>query len=113
MMTAIPIMRAAPGWSPTPFQAPSPALRPRPTLAQNVVANPTTPPGVNNVPPTPSFIDSALVGAILAGVGVVAYGILTSGAYQANWKKSTIIFGAMTVLLAGKTIGDLYEVRFR
>jgi hypothetical protein len=83
-------------------------------LAQTVVTTPMTPPSATVMAPAaPSFIDSALVGAILAGIGTVAYGTLAVGAYKAKWVKSTIIFGAMTVLLAAKTGGDLYEVRYR
>ncbi len=118
MMTAVPIMKAVPGWSPSPFQAPAapppppPAPEHRHTLAQTVTATPTTPPNAV-YQPQPSFIDSALVGAIFTGVGTVAYGTLTAGAYKANWKKSTVIFGALTALLGLATIGNLYEVRQR
>lgn len=112
MMTAVPIMRAAPGWSPSPFQAPSVQPHPKVTLAQTVVAAPVTPPS-NVVMAPPSFIDSALVSAIFAGVGTVAYGTLTAGAYKANWKKSTIIFGALAAVLGVKTVLDLADVRYR
>jgi len=117
MISAVPIMRAAPGWSPSPFQAPAsqpptPAPSRGPEMAQAVVATPTTPPGAVAVAP-PSFIDSALVAALFAGVGTVAYGTLTAGAYKANWKKSTIIFGAMTALLGVKTVLDIADARVR
>lgn len=111
-MITVPISKAALGWSPTPFQAP--ALRPR--LAQTVVTTPTTPPGgvVYVAPaPKPDFIDSALINAMFSGLGTAAYGILLVGAYNANWKKSTVIFGALTFALGIKTILDLLDSRTR
>jgi len=119
MMTAVPIMKAAPGWSPSPFQAPAaappPLTRvqapaPRPTLAQAVTATPTTPP---SYAPQPSFIDSALVSAIFTTVGVVAYSTLGYGAHKAKWVKSEVIFFGMAGLLGVSTLLNLYEVRQR
>lgn len=124
MMTAVPIMRAAPGWSPSPFQAPAappPPMRPSPALSQTVVANPMTPSASTAGTQPPAFIDSALVGAVLAGLGATAFGILTVGAATAKtpdgrpapWVKTGIVFGTMSGLLGFKGIMDLYEVRFR
>jgi hypothetical protein len=50
---------------------------------------------------------------MFSGLGTAAYGILLVGAYNANWKKSTVIFGALTFALGIKTILDLLDSRTR
>lgn len=116
MMTVASISKAAPGWSPSPFQAP--VLRPaaRPMLAQAVVANPSTPPGtiIVNPPMTPPpFIDSAFVNAIVAGVGTLAWWTMTRAFYSAERYKTAIVTGTITGLLGVKTALDIWDLRVR
>jgi len=116
MMTVASISKAAPGWSPSPFQAP--LLRPaaRPMLAQAVVATPSTPPGTVIVnPPTtpPPFVDSAFVSAIVAGLGTVAWYTMTRAFYSAERYKTAIFTGTLTGLLGIKTLFDIWDLRVR
>lgn len=112
MMTVVPIAKAAPGWSPSPFQAP--AIRPR--LAQPVVTTPTTPPGATVPgmnPPRPPFIDSALVSFVFDALGATAYGILSYGSASVKAHTWSKIFGIVSGLLALKGIYDLSNARYR
>lgn len=116
MMTVASISKAAPGWSPSPFQAP--VLKPaaRPLLAQSVVSTPSTPPGtiVVNAPAPPSpFVDSALVNAAIAGLGTVAWYTMTRAFYSAERYKTAIFTGTLTGLLGVKTLFDILDLRVR
>lgn len=114
MMTVASISKAAPGWSPSPFQAPVLKSTPRPLLAQSVVATPSTPPGtviVNSAPPP--FVDSALVNAVIAGLGTVAWYTMTRAFYSAERYKTAIFTGTLTGLLGVKTLFDIWDLRVR
>lgn len=116
MMTVASISKAAPGWSPSPFQAPVLKPAPRQLLAQAVVATPSTPPGtiVVNPPAPPSpFVDSALVNAVVAGIGTVAWYTMTRAFYSAERYKTAIFTGTLTGLLGVKTLFDILDLRVR
>lgn len=115
MMTAVPISKAAPGWSPTPFQAPAIRPRPQPRLAQTVVTTPTTPPGavVPGTEARPPFIDSSLVSFIFSALGATAYGILSYGSASVKAHTWSKIFGVVSGVLALKSLYDLSNVRER
>jgi len=110
MITVATISKAAPGWSPSPFQAP--ALRPR--LAQTVVTSPVTPPG-GTVPGTqrPPLIDSALVNLVFDALGATACGILAYGSNIMGNTKWTIAYTVLTVALVTRGVNNLYNVRER
>lgn len=108
MITVAPIMRAAPGWSPSPFQAP--AIKPRPRLAQTITTSPMTPPGT---PPRPALIDSALVNLVFDCLGATASGILAYGANMVGSKTWTLVYSAVTLALVVRGANDLYNVRER
>lgn len=110
MITVATISKAAPGWSPSPFQAPT--LRPR--LAQTVVTGPVTPPG-GVVPGSqrPAFIDSALVNLVFDSLGATACGILSYGSSimgNHTWSK---IYGVLATALAIRGVYNLTQVRER
>lgn len=111
MITVVPITKA-PGWSPSPFQ--TPALRPR--LSQTVVTTPTTPPGsivVVPEPPKPPFIDSALVSAIMSGLGATSYGILSYAFGKAQRQTWSKIFFGLSAVFALKGLYDIANIRQR
>jgi hypothetical protein len=114
MITVVPIMKAAPGWSPPPFQAP--ALRRG--LGQTVTTTPTTPPGsvvmVPGIePPKPAFIDSALVSAIMSGLGATSYGFLSYAFGKAQRQTWSKIFFGVSAVLGAKFLYDVYNIRTR
>lgn len=111
MITVVPIMKAAPGWSPSPFQAP--AIRPRPRLAQIVSASPVTPPGGVVPGARPALIDSALVNLVFDSLGASACGILAYGSNMMGNKTWTIIYSVLTVALVSRAANNLYNVRER
>lgn len=111
MITVAPIMKAAPGWSPSPFQAP--AIRPRPRLAQTVVTSPMTPPGAANSTQRPPLIDSALVNLVFDSLGATACGILAYGSNMMGNKTWTIVYSVLTVALVSRGLNNLYNVRER
>jgi hypothetical protein len=114
MITVVPIAKAAAGWSPMPFQAPG--LRQR--LGQTVVTTPTTPPGSVVMVPgmeieKPSFIDSALVSAIMSGLGATSFGYLSyifGKVERQTWSK---IFFGLSAVFALKGLWDVYNIRMR
>lgn len=116
MMTVASISKAAPGWSPSPFQAPLLKPASRPVLAQAVVATPSTPPGtviVNPPAAPPPFVDSAFVGALVAGVGTLAWYTMTRAFFNAERYKTAIFTGTITGLLGVKTALDIWDLRVR
>lgn len=110
MITVATISKAAPGWSPSPFQAPS--LRPR--LAQTVVTSPVTPPG-GTLPGSQraALIDSALVNLIFDSLGATACGILAYGSNMMGNTKWTVVYTVLTVALVSRAATNLYNVRER
>lgn len=110
MITVATISKAAPGWSPSPFQAP--ALRPR--LAQTIVTSPVTPPGGTiYAPPKPPLIDSALINLVFDSLGATACGILAYGSNMMGNTKWTIVYSVLTVALVSRAATNLYNVRER
>jgi hypothetical protein len=110
MITVATISKAAPGWSPSPFQAP--ALRPR--LAQTVVTSSVTPPGGTVLgPPRAPLIDSALVNLIFDSLGATACGLLAYGSNNVGATKWAIIYGSLALLLTVRAGNNLYDVRER
>lgn len=111
MITVAPIMKAAPGWSPSPFQAPS--FKPRARLAQTVITSPVTPPGGTVTVVRPPFIDSALMNLVFDALGATACGILSYGSSimgNHTWSK---IYGVLATALAIRGVYDLTNVRER
>lgn len=110
MITVVPIAKAAPAWNPAPFNAPALGRR----MGQTVVTTPTTPPGAVLVAPPapkPEFIDSALVSAVIGGLGAVAYGYLSDIHGQGNRPTWSKIFFGMSAILAVKTLWDITQIR--
>lgn len=111
MISVAPIMKAAPGWSPSPFQAPS--IRPRPRLAQTVVTSPVTPPGGTVNVARPAFIDSALMNLVFDALGATACGILSYGASITDNHTWSKIYGVLATALAIRGVYNLTNVRER
>ena len=112
MLQTVPISRPSAAWAPSRFQAPP--LTPR--LSQTVVTTPTTPPGAvvyGLTPPKPAFIDSALVSALMSGLGATAYGILSYAYSKSNRPTWSTIFFGVSLLFGAKTIYDMANIRER
>lgn len=112
MLQVVPIAKPSAAWAPSRFQAPP--LRAR--LSQTVVTTPTTPPGAF-VPgyrmEKPALIDSALVSALVSGLGTTAYGILAYAYNKSNRPTWSTVFIVITVGLLAKTVYDVSQIRER
>lgn len=109
MITVVPLVKA--GWTPPPYR---PAARR--ALGQTVVTSPTTPPGsviITGEPPKPPFIDSALVSAIMSGLGATSYGILSYAFNKANRQTWSKIFFGLSAVFALKGLWDITNIRYK